>query len=448
MESLSYYRIGKTTLPRGVPLRVAVGMESDGGPPLRSRRGRAPRPNLLLVPSETATEEEPHAARTFGFEPSRVSEDGRFLFEVATEEFAPGPFELLILFGDEERVQFGEDVWILEREDYEDLLRELGDEEFLPSPSLHGGPAAADYVEGLIRERLLEDSFGVDDSRFRFRRSIPEGIADEPFPSSPIRWTTEQVVDAFREVALFGVKDAFWTLELTGDRYGLRCDGELLDPLSDATAEALLGEDGERFLSLAFEDFREMDVLWEIRRGSRRFSLGASHGIEGFPIEVGARVGLDEEAQDNVNRAAQEWTEAVRQSFQALADRTTTLQESNLRLTQNFFQQFVEQLQSQTQGNRQVTQTLRQQGQRQQRAFETLAQESANAYADFLNSALSFYQQTLQQATQVAQSNLHTAGQVAQSGVQAASQAAQGSASAAGQAAGQSANAAGGRTSR
>ncbi|MDP9484721.1 MAG: hypothetical protein M3Q49_02825 [Actinomycetota bacterium] len=127
---------------------------------------------------------------------------------------------------------------------------------------------------------------------------------------------------------------------------------------------------------------------------------------------------MDRPQAERTNQAAQEWTEAVRQSFQTLADRTVTLQESNLWLTQSFFQQFVEQLQSQAQGNQQVAQTL------QQQAFETLAEETANAYSGFLNSALSFHQQTLQQATQVAQSNLKTAGQVAQQGMQAAQQAA------------------------
>lgn len=58
----------------------------------------------------------------------------------------------------------------------------------------------------------------------------------------------------------------------------------------------------------------------------------------------------------------------------------------------------------------------------QQRAFQDLFQRSANAYTNYLNSAVSFYQQALQQATQVAQSNLQSAGQVAQSSVQAAQQ--------------------------
>ena len=467
MDALSYYRVGRTTLPRGVPLRVAVGMSGGRGPSSRSPEGVENHPNLLLVPTETAREEEEERrdAATSGFEPSRASADGRFLFEVPTGSLAAGPFELLIRVGDEERVHFGEEIWILEREDYRALLDEALDEEFLPSPSLHGGPAAADYVEDLIRERLLEDDFGVENSHLRFRRDVPEGIAENPFPLSPIRWATERLVDEFRDVALFGVRDVSWTVELTGNRYGLRCDGELLEPLSDAAVGGLLAEGGVRpFLSVSGES-REPDVTLEVGGGSRRFSLGVSHSIDDVAIAAEAEV-----VRDDVAQAAREWTEAVKNSFQTLADRTVTLQESNLKLTQNFFQQFVEQLRSQAEGNRQVTQTLQQQGQRQQQAFETLASESANAYSDFLNSALSFYQQTLQQATEVAQGNLQQVGQVAQQGIQASSraaqsttqaatqagqqnaqaanQAAQESADAAGQAAQDSADAAGERTSR
>jgi len=120
----------------------------------------------------------------------------------------------------------------------------------------------------------------------------------------------------------------------------------------------------------------------------------------------------------NVEVAGQEWTDSVQQSFRVLADRTVALQESNLKLAQSYFQSFLEQLQSQTQGNEEVTRTLRSQGERQQQSFQTLAQESANAYSDFLNSALSFYQQTLQTATQVAQSGMQAASQAARSPLQ------------------------------
>ena len=58
-------------------------------------------------------------------------------------------------------------------------------------------------------------------------------------------------------------------------------------------------------------------------------------------------------------------TDATRQSLQILADRTVALGETNLRLTQNFFQNWMEQVNNQTQGTREATETLRDQGQRQ-----------------------------------------------------------------------------------
>lgn len=142
---------------------------------------------------------------------------------------------------------------------------------------------------------------------------------------------------------------------------------------------------------------------------------------------------MDHQQLQSVNRAAEEWTDSVRQSFQVLADRTVALQESNLKLAQGYFQGFLEQLQSQTRGNEEVTRTLRQQGERQQQSLQTLARESANAYSDFLNSALSFYQQTLQMATQVAQSGLQASGQVAQRSTEVANQAVQSNVQAANQ---------------
>jgi hypothetical protein len=53
-----------------------------------------------------------------------------------------------------------------------------------------------------------------------------------------------------------------------------------------------------------------------------------------------------------------------------LADRTVALHESSLRLSQGFFQSYMEQLQSQTQGNREAAQNLQEQSQRP-RGFES-----------------------------------------------------------------------------
>jgi cation transport regulator ChaB len=136
---------------------------------------------------------------------------------------------------------------------------------------------------------------------------------------------------------------------------------------------------------------------------------------------------MDQQQTQNIEQASEQLTESARQSFQMLADRTVALQESNLRLTQNFFRNYVEQLQNQAEGTREATQNLQEQGQVQREAFETLSQEAQNTYSEFLNSALSFYQEALSAATQVGQRNTQRAAQATQqslqAGVQAASQA-------------------------
>ena len=115
---------------------------------------------------------------------------------------------------------------------------------------------------------------------------------------------------------------------------------------------------------------------------------------------------MNQRQYQNIRQVSEQLTDSVRQSLQMLARRTVVLQESNLKLTQTFFENWMEQLQNQTQGNRQATQNLQEQGQRQREAFETLSKEAANAYSEFLNSALSFYQEALSRAMQIARGNL------------------------------------------
>src|SRR5215217_6310888 len=124
----------------------------------------------------------------------------------------------------------------------------------------------------------------------------------------------------------------------------------------------------------------------------------------------------------NINQAAEQLTDATQQAFRTLVDRTVTLQESNLRFTQNFYKSWIEQLNNQAQGTRQAVQNLRDQGQRQREAVETLSREARNTYSEFLNSAVGFYQNAVGTATQVAQQNMQ---QGVQAGVHAASQTAQ-----------------------
>ena len=131
----------------------------------------------------------------------------------------------------------------------------------------------------------------------------------------------------------------------------------------------------------------------------------------------------------NINQAAEQLTDATQRAFRIMANGTVALQESNLKLTENFYKNWIEQVHNQAQGTRQAVQNLRDQGQRQREAVETLSQEVTNTYSEFLNSAVGFYQNALGTATQVAQQNMqqgaHATQQSVQAGVQAASQPAQ-----------------------
>jgi hypothetical protein len=112
---------------------------------------------------------------------------------------------------------------------------------------------------------------------------------------------------------------------------------------------------------------------------------------------------MDQQQQRQINEAAEKFANAVRDSYQAVADRTVSAQELNAELTQNFFNSVINNLQAQADRNREMTQELAEQQQRQQEATQALTQESVSAYMDFINSMFSFYQQGTQEAQRQAQ---------------------------------------------
>jgi polyhydroxyalkanoate synthesis regulator phasin len=100
---------------------------------------------------------------------------------------------------------------------------------------------------------------------------------------------------------------------------------------------------------------------------------------------------MDMKQQKQVNEAAEKFAEAIRESYQALADRSVSAQEINAQLTQEFFNGVINNLRSQAEGNRALTEDLIEQQRKQQEASQALTQESVNAYTDFLNSMFSYY---------------------------------------------------------
>ncbi len=104
---------------------------------------------------------------------------------------------------------------------------------------------------------------------------------------------------------------------------------------------------------------------------------------------------MDEKQQQQVDEAAEKFANAIKESYQALADRSVSAQELNAQLTQDFFNGVINNLRTQAESNRALAEDLIEQQRKQQEASQALTQESVNAYTDFLNSMFSYYRGSL-----------------------------------------------------
>jgi hypothetical protein len=107
---------------------------------------------------------------------------------------------------------------------------------------------------------------------------------------------------------------------------------------------------------------------------------------------------MDQHQQQRVNQAADQFTDALVNSYKAVVDRGVSAQESSTQLTKVFFNQAINNLYAQAEQNRHVSQQLPDQQQRQAQAAQTLTQESVEAYMNFMNSMFSFWQGSVQTA--------------------------------------------------
>lgn len=107
---------------------------------------------------------------------------------------------------------------------------------------------------------------------------------------------------------------------------------------------------------------------------------------------------MDQKQQKQVNEAAEKFADAIKESYQALADRSVSAQELNAQLTQEFFNGVINNLRTQAESNRALAEDLIEQQRKQQEASQKLAQEGVNAYMDFLNSMFSYYRGNLEEA--------------------------------------------------
>src|ERR687898_1161373 len=106
----------------------------------------------------------------------------------------------------------------------------------------------------------------------------------------------------------------------------------------------------------------------------------------------------DQQSQQRINQAANQLTDALVQSYKTVAERGVSAQEGSAQVTEAFFNQTINNLHAQAEEDRQATEQLADQQQRQADAAPTLTRESLDAYMEFLNSAFLFWQGGVQTA--------------------------------------------------
>ena len=108
----------------------------------------------------------------------------------------------------------------------------------------------------------------------------------------------------------------------------------------------------------------------------------------------------DQQSQQRINQAADQFTDALVQSYKTVAERGVSAQEGSAQVTEVFFNQTINNLRAQAEENRQATQQLADQQQRQAEAAQTLTKESVGAYMEFMDSMFSYWQGGIQTAEQ------------------------------------------------
>jgi hypothetical protein len=96
-------------------------------------------------------------------------------------------------------------------------------------------------------------------------------------------------------------------------------------------------------------------------------------------------------------------------AVQAVAESAVAAQQRNMQFAQSILQSSTELLKSHAESTRTLMQTLGEQTQKQQAAFQVLARESWDTYMGFLSAPFSYYQQVLETAESLASQGGETA---------------------------------------
>ena len=96
---------------------------------------------------------------------------------------------------------------------------------------------------------------------------------------------------------------------------------------------------------------------------------------------------------EKANRAAERLAQTTRESFATILDHAVGVQERNVRFAQGLVDDSIEELRSQVEGNRAMSQELVERAGKQREAFQALLEESVDAYVDLLYTPFAYYRQ-------------------------------------------------------
>ena len=126
----------------------------------------------------------------------------------------------------------------------------------------------------------------------------------------------------------------------------------------------------------------------------------------------------DHQSQQRINEAAEQFTDALVQSYKVVAERGVSAQEGGAQVTEVFFNQTINNLHAQAEENRQATQRLADQQQRQAEATRTITQESVGAYLEFIDSMYSWWLGDIKTAEQGARETEKAEGRAEREGTE------------------------------
>jgi hypothetical protein len=98
---------------------------------------------------------------------------------------------------------------------------------------------------------------------------------------------------------------------------------------------------------------------------------------------------------EKANKAAERLAETTRDSFGTVLDHAVALQERNVRFAQGLVDSSIKEIRTQAESNRELTQELVDRAEGQRDAFQTLFEESVDAYMDLAYAPFSYFRQGL-----------------------------------------------------